>query len=212
ARALLPLLRDPSPRARFFAAEALGRIGHAPAVQPLIPMLVENDDRDVYLRHAGATALARIGQTEPLVALTEHPSRAARIAAVVALRRMRDAGVANFLADEDEFVVTEAARAINDDGGIADATGALAELLEQERFRGEPLLRRVINANLLLGSREATHRVAAYAARESAPEGMRVEAIATLGVWPKPSVVDRVDGVYRGLLQRDTAEVRAAVL
>ena len=117
-KALLPLLKDASPRARFFAAEALGRIAYAPAIQPIIAMLEANNDEDAYLRHAGSLALARIGQPEPIVALASHSSRALRIAAVVALRRMSHPGIARFLADADEFVVTEAARAINDDRSI----------------------------------------------------------------------------------------------
>ena len=73
-------------------------------------MLEANNDDDTYLRQAGAIALSRIGKSEPIVALTSHPSRAVRIAAVVALRRMNDPGIAKFLTDSDEFIVTEAAR------------------------------------------------------------------------------------------------------
>jgi putative heme-binding domain-containing protein len=40
---------------------------------------------------------------------------------------------------------------------------------------------------------------------------MRTEAIAVLGVWPAPSVVDRVDGVYHGPVQRDPALARNAL-
>lgn len=211
AEALLPLLQDDAPRARFFAAEALGRIEHRPAVAPIIAMLEANDDEDVYLRHAGSLALARIGEAEPIVALADHPSRALRIAAVVALRRLQHPGVARFLEDEDDYVVAEAARAINDDASIEAALPDLARLLEDGRFSNEPLLRRVINANLRLGTPEAAARVAAFAARNEAEEAMRVEALAALGVWPKPSVVDRVDGTYRGPVERDPAIARAAV-
>lgn len=212
ADALVPMLRDSSPRVRFFAAEALGRIRHRPAVQPLIAMLEENNDEDVYLRHAGSLALARIGDPAPVVALADHPSRAVRIAAVVALRRMGHPGVARFLRDRDEYIVTEAARAINDDDSIEPALPDLARVLDDPRFSSEPLLRRAINANLRLGTEEAARRVAAFAARTTAPEEMRVEALATLGVWPKPSVLDRVDGVHRGAVQRDPAIARAALL
>ena len=45
---------DPMPRPRFFATEALGRVKYRPAIQPIIEMLAENNDEDVYLRHAGA--------------------------------------------------------------------------------------------------------------------------------------------------------------
>ena len=57
ADALLPLLEDGSPRARFFAAEALGRLAYRPAVPDLVRMLADNNDRDVNLRHAGSLAL-----------------------------------------------------------------------------------------------------------------------------------------------------------
>jgi hypothetical protein len=63
------------------------------------------------------------------LALSSHPSRALRIAAVVALRRMSHPGIARFLNDSDEFIVTEAARAINDDLSIKDALPALGNLL-----------------------------------------------------------------------------------
>ena len=209
--ALIPLLDDEAPRVRFFAAQALGQIAHRPAVQPLVAMLEANNDEDVYLRHAGSQALARIGDAEAIVALADHSSRAVRIAAVVALRRMGHPGVARFLDDEDPYVVTEAARAINDDGGIEDALPDLAQVLEEERFSNEALLRRAINANLRVGTEDAAQRVAAYATRSGAPEAIRVEATKVLGVWPKPSVLDRVDGVYHGPVERDTAVARRAL-
>lgn len=210
--ALVPLLADESSRVRFFAAQALGQLRHAPAVEPLITMLASDDGRDTYLRHAGSLALARIGSVKPLLALTDHPSRAVRVTAVVALRRMRNPGVAEFLGDRDEGVVLEAARAINDDGGIAAAFPALAGLLEENRFSNEALLRRVINANLRLGTVEGVRRVTRYAARRDSPEALRVEAIAGLGVWADPSEFDRVDGAYLGPRQRrDAGEARAAV-
>jgi quinoprotein glucose dehydrogenase len=37
---------------------------------------------------------------------------------------------------------------------------------------------------------------------------MKAEAIATLSTWAKPSVLDRVDGRYRGVIQRDPAIVK----
>lgn len=207
---LMAGLQDPEARVRFFSAQALGRIGHRPAVDAIVGMLAENDDQDVYLRQSGATALARIGDAEALGALSEHPSRAVRIAAVVALRRMKDPVIARFLEDEDEYVVTEAARAINDDGGIEGALPALAALLEANRFSAEPLLRRVISANLRVGDQAAAERVADYALRDGA-DGLRAEGIAVLGVWPEPSILDRVDGSHLGPVQRDTAIARAAL-
>ena len=120
---------------------ALGRIAFKPAQAPIAAMLAQNGDKDVYLRHAGSLALASIGDGTALEALAQHESSAVRLAAVVALRRMRHAGAARFLGDADERVVTEAARAINDDGGIEAAVPALAAVLKETRFTSEPLLR-----------------------------------------------------------------------
>lgn len=205
--ALVPVLKDTASRARFFAAEALGRIQYAPAVQPLIAYLEANNDVDAYQRHAGALALSRIGQAEPLIALTNSPSRALRIAAVVALRRMSHPGIAAFLNDKDEFVVTETARAINDDLSIKDALPALANLLGTTTFKNEALIRRAINANLRVGTDVALNNLVSYAQKAGSPAPMRAEAIDALSTWAKPSVLDRVDGRLRGEVKRNPAPV-----
>jgi quinoprotein glucose dehydrogenase len=205
---LMAMLTDTYSRARFFAAEALGRIAYEPAINPIINLLRSNNDEDVYLRHAGALALASIGKAEPVVNLAKDTSRAVRIAAVVALRRMSNAGIANFLSDADTFVVTEAARAINDDLSIKDALPALANLLKTTSFTNEALIRRSINANLRVGTAEAMQNLIDYAQKENNPAKMRAEAIDALSTWGKPSVVDRVDGRYRGEITRDENEVR----
>ena len=206
---LIPLLKDSDSRTRFFAAEALGRIEHEPAINALIELLQANNDEDAYIRHAASLALAKIGKADPLTNLAKNPSRAVRIGAVVALRRMANPGVANFLNDVDEFVVTEAARAINDDLSIKEALPALGNLLNTTRFTNEALIRRCINANLRVGTDQALQNLVSYSTREEVPAKMRAEAIDALSTWAKPSVVDRVDGRYRGVIQRDLASLKA---
>jgi len=208
---LIALLNHPSLRVQFFAAEALGRTSNEKAVQSLIKMLEANDDKDAWLRHAGALALARIGNADPLIQLKDSPSKALRTAAVVALRRMKDPDIAVFLEDPDEYIVTEAARAINDDYSIEPALPALAAVLKEDRFTGEPLLRRAINANLRVGKEENLLLLSDYAGRKNAPEAMRAEALLTLSGWAKPSVLDRVDGRYRGPIERPSGPAIAAV-
>ena len=203
ANDLIALLKDTNSRARFFAAEALGRIKHEPAINPIIAFLRQNNDADAYLRHAGSLALARIGKAEPVLALATDTSRAVRIAAVVALRRMAHPGISAFLNDKDEFVVTETARAINDDLSIKDALPALGNLLNTTQFTNEALIRRCISANIRVGSDQAMQNLLNYSAKEGAPSRMRAEAVDALSVWSKPSVLDRVDGRYRGAVERD---------
>ena len=205
---LIPLLADNSSRVRFFAAEALGRIAYRPAVNPILDMIASNNDQDVYLRHSGALALARIGDVGSLVALSDHPQAAQRLAAVLALRRMRSPEIRAFLQDQSEFIVTEAARAINDDWSIEGALPDLAKILDESRFSDEALIRRAINANLRVGETENIKRLVSYAMYPSAPEAMRVEALSTLGGWANPSPLDRVDGRYRGTENRDISKVQ----
>ena len=206
---LIACLEDTSPRVRFFAAEALGRLAYAPAFDGLIEMLRQNDDVDAYLRHAGSLALARIGKVAALVALSEDPSRAIRIAAVLALRRVSDPGIAIFLQDEDEFIVTETARAINDDFSIPDALSALGQALNREGLTDEAFVRRAINANLRIGTEQALQNVIDYVSTSKGPEAMIHEAIDVIGVWSEPSVLDRVDGRYRGEMKRSLEMVQS---
>lgn len=208
--ALLPLLADDNSRTRFFAAEALGRIAYEPAIQGLVALLASNNDEDLYIRHAASLALGRINKPEPIVALSSHASPAVRLGAVLALRRMAHPGIADFLKDSDEYIVTEAARAINDDYSIEGALPALGNLLATTTFTNEALIRRSINANLRVGSAEALNNLIAYAEKEAAPVAMRTEALQSIGTWASPSVLDRVDGRLRGKVERDIAPVQKA--
>jgi len=208
---LIGLLANTDPRVRFMAIEALGRIKDKSAVEPIINVVRENDDSDTYLRMGAMIALGRIGDVEAMTALRDDPSRAVRTVAVVALRRMEDPAIAEYLQDGDEYIVAEAARAINDDLSIPDALPALAATLDEDRFTSEPLLRRAINANLRVGDQESVDRLSRYAARASAPAELRAEAIATLANWGHPSLFDRVDGRYRGELERDSTVAAEAL-
>ena len=201
---LIALLDRPEPRIQYLAIEALGRTADQNAVLGILRLVEENDGRDLYLRHGAMIALGRIGDADAIVELRDSPSRALRTVAVVALRRIKSPAIAEFLDDEDEYVVAEAARGIHDDASIEPALPALAEVLDEARFTGEPLLRRAISANLRVGGEESAQRLVDYASRADAPAAMRAEALATLARWGSPSLFDRVDGQYRGELERDS--------
>jgi len=208
---LISLLKSKNPRIQFYAAEALGRTAFVDAVNPLIQMLERNNDADVYLRHAAVLALARIGQTEPMLALANHPSKALRTAAVLVLRRLSSPQIAAFLNDKDEYIVLEAARGINDDLSIPDALPALAALLSENRFTSEPLLRRAINAAQRVGGAKELDLLLTFAKRTDIKDAIKAEALATLGTWAMPSLTDRVDGRYRGSIVREAEMVRNKV-
>jgi len=209
--ALIPLLSHNNPRTKFYAAQALGRIKMIEAVDPLLKMIETNNDEDLYIRHAGVLALSRIGLVEPIVDLSDHSSFSLRVAAVLVLRRMANENVAVFLKDQDEYIVTEAARAINDDFSIEKALPALAATLTEERFKSEALLRRAINASLRVGGNDQLDQLISFAQREGIDPELKGEAIATLATWANPSVLDRVDDRYRGEIKRDANEIRPRI-
>ncbi|MFD2098444.1 PVC-type heme-binding CxxCH protein [Flagellimonas iocasae] len=199
---MISLLQSEHPRIQFFAAQALGRIKAKDAVQPLLDMLAKNADKDIYLRHAAVLALSRIGDYQPLVELAKSENRSLKIAAVLVLRRMKRPEVATFLSDADEYIVTEAARAINDDRGIEKALPQLAALLENPKSSSEPLIRRAINAALRVGGEKQLDDLIGYAMNENASSVLRGEALAALSTWIEPSVMDRVDGYHLGEVSR----------
>jgi quinoprotein glucose dehydrogenase len=119
-------------------------------------------------------------------------------------------------------VATEAARAIND-LPVAEAMPALAALAAKwqpteealaaaaeeassnpaaaEEATGDaglmPLLRRVINANLRVGTAECAAALAAMAANPALPPAARLEAVEALAEFPNPEPRDRVIGHWR---------------
>ncbi len=208
---LIPMLQSTNPRLKLYAAEVLGQIKHEPAVQPLINMLKDNNDADLYIRHAGVLALSRIGKAEPMIALANDPSKALRTAAVLVLRKLNHESIAQFLNDKDEYIATEAARAINDDLSITPALPALAATLADKRFKSEPLLRRAINAAVRVGGDKELDLLFVFSKRTDLSEAIKAESLAALANWANPSETDRVDGRYRGKVERDPAKVRALV-
>ena len=208
AASLIPLLDHASLRVQMHTAEALGRMGYRPAFSPLLSMLDKNNDQDLWLRHAGMIALSRLDEEEALAGLNTHTSKAVRVAAVVALRRMQSPQISVFLNDPEEFIVTEAARGINDDMGIEEALPELAKLLTTTSFQNEALLRRAINANLRVGKQENVDILIAFINQGTAPSEMKGEALQALSTWGKPSPLDRVDGRYLGPSEKDDSYMK----
>jgi len=203
---LVKALKDEAPRVRRFAAVAVGKIARREGVRPLADMIRENDGRDPRLRHAGAFALALIGNVRDLEELKRDASAQVRLAAVLALRRLGRPEAAAFLGDADPAVAVEAARAIHD-LPIPAALPALAE-----RLAGPPapeaFTRRAVNAAYITGRPDL---LAAYAARTEGPTALRAEALNALGAWATPGPRDRVTGAPRAAGARDPGPAREAL-
>jgi quinoprotein glucose dehydrogenase len=236
---LVRLLTDSSPRVRFQVAMALSKFGRVETIEPVIEMLRANGngDQDLYLRHAGVMALAgilRAAKVDPAAtpALQDvspeflkvereftqaviDKSDSVRMAALLALRHIGSADVAQFLKDANPLLVAEAARAIND-LPITNALPRLAALIEEDEKLNafsmgtaekpgprDAIWRRVINANYRLGGTNNAAALAAFAATSKAPEHFRSEAIGLLGDWEQPSGTDRITGLWRPVPRRD---------
>jgi quinoprotein glucose dehydrogenase len=206
---LVKLLKDDSSRVRYFAAVALGRLGRREAVAPLLAMLEANADQDPVLRHGGAMGLAGSARGEELARAAQHPSAAARMGLLLAMRRLKSEQIAMFLDDSEPRLVVEAACAIHD-LPIESLLPKLAAVISR-RSLDDALLRRVLNAHFRLGQAENAAAVARYASQTDAPEAMRLEALAMLRTWDKPSPKDRVLNFWRPLGPRD-GNIAAAAL
>jgi quinoprotein glucose dehydrogenase len=206
---LINTLRDSDLRVRFFAAEALGKLGDKKAVAPLLAMLRENADNDPFLRHAGVMGLVGTADAAALQEVSRDDSRSVRMGVLLAMRRLRSPGISVFLHDADPLIVLEAARAIND-VPINDAMRQLAALIDKPT-QSEPLDWRVINANFRVGKEENASALAAYATQSGATETVRGEALHALETWAKPYPRDRVTGFWRPLAERDGATAARAL-
>ena len=208
---LLPLLKDRSPRVRFQAAIALGKLNGYEATPELMTQLANNADKDAYMRHALVRGLVGCADTKELEAAAGHESRSVRLGAVLALRRRQDPAVVNYLRDKDDAVATEAARAIHDDDSISAKLPDLAMASDSRRVLPDGFTRRVMNANFRVGGAGEAERVVGYALRKDASLPLRSEALTLLSLWCTPPPLDRVDGRARKLDPRDEKAI-AAVL
>ena len=206
--ALVTALTDRNPRVRSLAAIGLGKTGTEEDVQPLLEMIAENNDGDVVLRHSGAMGLAGIASEERLGELASDGHPAVRLAAVLALRKLKSPRLADFLADDDPYIVREAALAIHD-VPVPEAMSALAALAEKSP-NDEALMRRVLNANFRDGSADAAMAVAQVIGRDVS-DVIKLEAIDMLDHWDEPSSRDRVLGMWRPIGAR-SGEVATVAL
>jgi quinoprotein glucose dehydrogenase len=210
SKKLIALLQDKENRVRFFAALSLGKLGDRAAFEPLCAMLSENDDQDPILRHGGVMGLLGTGSPEQIAANATVGSIALRGDSVVALRRLQSPLIAAFLADADESVVLEAARAIHD-APIEPVMPALAALTANRKIQNPHILSRAVNANYRLGQAENAKALAALAADSAAPESARKDALEALTIWAHPDSKDRLLNQWRPLADRGDSDAAAAI-
>lgn len=210
-----PLLADESPRVRFFAAIVAGKRKMIAEYGTICDLLRENNNRDVYLRHAGIYALEHMAVATPniLSALVTDNSPAVRLAATIALRRLKSQEIAPYINDPDPKVSDEAIRAVCDTDMLA-LRPQVASLLDNlgQREWTPFMLRRLIHNAFRLGTVENADRVLKVAADPQMPEAVRHEAFRLLSEWTEPFPADQLTGHWRPLPKRDPATIRPALL
>lgn len=206
---LIELIGDTEPRVQYAACLAAGKLHSDAALEPVCQMLVDNDNADPGLRHAGIMALKGMANVEKVHALSSHASESVRLAAVVALRKLNDAAVSRFLADASDAVVLEAARAIHDVPELHSALDALAAISIKDSA-SDALVHRVLNANFRLGGTQAASKIADAATSTSLSEAMRIEGIKMLGAWGSPGRLDRVMNRFLPLEDRSPEAAQLA--
>ena len=219
--ALVAALSDESARVKAFAAIGVGKCGNVPALVRLIEILAENDNKDVFLRHACVQGIWYLNEREKILKEVKNESAAVRLGVLLALRKLNDPRVKYFLNDADEKVRFEAIRAIND----LDLLTALPDLAEQIKgyAAAEPELRlpadhrdwiiqtRLINANFRVGGNENAANLLAYAAQTKLPAMLREQALLAIEEWKNPNPVDATNGAYRPLAPESRGDITAAV-
>lgn len=216
ATKLVALLADPSLRVRSFAALAVGRQKTKGATPAILRMITENADKDTYLRHAGVFALEGTSTPAEIAKLSTHESAPVRMAAVVALRRLKDPHLADFLKDADALVSNEAIRAIHDvpvEGARPAVAALLDNYISKDNGRALPpmIARRIIFSAFRVGGTENAARLIAAAASPRIDLLPRQEAIRLLRQWADPFPVDQSLGRWAPLPKRDVAPIKSTL-
>jgi len=210
--ALIGLLLDEEPHVAMQAALAVGRLKIREAVPTLLALADRDGTDDGYTRHSVAYALSQIEDRESVYAMIQSPSRQIRLISLLTMRRWLDPRIGEFLNDNDIWIVTEAARAIHD-LAIDDPQLALASLvtLPQVDLSPEPLLRRLIASNYLLGTEDALNRVLYLSKMPGLSALIRQEALKAIEQWATPVKRDRVTGQWRPSSDRDASMVKSVL-
>jgi quinoprotein glucose dehydrogenase len=195
--ALVKLTTDSDAHVRALGTIALGKLGRQEAIPAVFAVLKANADQDPHLRHAAVTALVACNDFDALQAAAKDANDSVRMGVLLAMRRLQRNEIASFLTDANPKLVTEAARAINDEP-IPGAMDNLAALIAKPfANKDDALVRRVVNANYRFGTKDTAKALAEFATRDTGSEVQRAEALEALAAWPKNGGRDRISGLWR---------------
>ncbi len=202
SKILVSMLNDPDDHVKLAASLGLADAPAREATEPLLTLARSAVGSDPWLRHGLAAALSKCADPDSLIATKSFASPAARQVAVIALRKMRDPDITEFLYDPAPSVATDAARAIYEER-IGSAMPRLAGFEPEKtletlwpEFHQNAFLRRWMHANLRIGQSDNAERLARFAADNRFAEPLRAEAIAALADWKISRPFDGVQGLH----------------
>ena len=210
---LAALLVDESPRVRYFAAIAIGNLKATGLYGQVCDFLTANDNRDPYLRHAGAFALQHM-ITGPLMltGLENHPSAPVRLGAAIALRGIGTADAAAFINDKDLAVAEESVRAVTD-LDLPDSRLVVGFLLDEPVLRAwSPFAwRRIVHNAFREGGAANAARLLKLVGHPAVPAAVQLETLRLCQQWTAPAPVNSLTGRWAPLPPRDAAEIKPAL-
>lgn len=199
-----------------------------------VELLLAGYEEDPFLQHTARMILQQgLGMgsyyTDQLRAAAANPSPTIRRVALLAWRRIAErafitpewpgfphfpaqalalgARVTEFLSDPDARLVEEAGRAIHD-VPVAEGFPALASFITKIDCPTN-LHSRVIDACFRLGTQQHAQMLASFAVREDVPDLSRVRAVRALADWAQPGALDRVNGLWRPLVNAERGRAGA---
>ena len=202
------LITDPSVSVQGALGIALSKCDSEAYLNLIVKHLTDNDNKDVFLRHAMVMALTG-AKPSSLEALHTHSSSAVRLAAVLALAKLQSPFIKKFLKDSDQYILEETIFAIKDES-ISVALEAVTELINLDSFHSLPSLSiaRVLNIINTLGSDKQAIKLIQLAQSKQADENTKITAIDFLLNWEDPRKIDKSDGRYRDLGRRSIGGFR----
>ena len=148
-----------------------------------------------------------------LSGLSNHESSAVRLAATVALRRLKSPAVSTFVQDADPQVADEAIRAICDLDMVSRRPLVADQLDDLTRRPWTPfMLRRLIHNAFRIGTPEDATRLLKLTLDPTIPEIVQKEALRLVAHWTEPFPVDQFTGIWRPLEKRSLTTIKPALL
>ncbi len=211
ASACRAMSKNENLRVAGFAAAALAAVGKSTDSSTLLMLLDRANNSDPIVRHQATMGLVKLAERQPrlLESLAQYAGTPGRLGVALAMRRLGNPAIAQFLSDSDSLLIAEAARAINDDA-LESAQTALADLMTTPGLE-DSVLRRSMNACYRLGSAERASAVARVAADAEQPASIRLLAAQLLASWNNPQNTDTVTGRWRPVAAREVDGLQDAV-